>query len=157
MGLEGKQKKSAATKQNIPGTFATSTTGRSKSSQRTDQQNDAILKKYMSEEKSLEERMRDRRTNSIEEDRVSNSMSFIIVGCLWILGAVVLVFALSGVSSSLGLTGRRGRGWIVGLIYARYWIGPLIALFGVYKVVIGLMSMFRVLDIESQEQLPDRF
>ena len=68
---------SAAPKQKVPGTFASNPYARSKSAQRTNQQEEEILKKFMSEEKSLEERMRDRREDSIEEDRTSNSMSYI--------------------------------------------------------------------------------
>lgn len=44
------------------------------------EQEDAILKSYMSEEKSLEQRMNERRADSIEQDRVSNSFWYIFRG-----------------------------------------------------------------------------
>ena len=113
----------------------------------------------MSEDKSLEERMRDRRADSIEEDRVSNSFSFIIVGVLWLVGAVVVAFALFGASSVM--VGGRGRLRVISMLLvglrAQYWLPPLIGLVGLYKITIGVMSMFRVLDIESQEQLPEQW
>lgn len=145
--------------QKVPGTFASNPYARSKSAQRTNQQEEAILKKFMSEDKSLEERMRDRRADSIEEDRVSNSFSFIIVGVLWLVGAVVVAFALFGASSVM--VGGRGRLRVISMLLvglrAQYWLPPLIGLVGLYKITIGVMSMFRVLDIESQEQLPEQW
>lgn len=151
---------SAAPKQKVPGTFASNPYARSKSAQRTNQQEEEILKKFMSEEKSLEERMRDRREDSIEEDRTSNSMSYILVGVLWLAGAVVVGLALFGAAGSSGGYGfRRFRmiGWLLVGIGAQYWLPPMIGLVGLYKITIGVMSLFRVVDIESQEQLPEQW
>ena len=146
----------AATNHNVPGTFATSPNAKSKTAQRSDAEQDAILRKYMSEEHSLEDRMRQRRTSSIEEDRVSNAVSYIIFGAIWLVAAVVVGIALFATSRAMG-----GRVliilWVLTGIGAQYWLPPLIGLVGVYKITIGILTMFKVVDIESQQQLPDRF
>ncbi|QEG23311.1 hypothetical protein [Mariniblastus fucicola] len=138
----------------VPGTFARSAGAKSKSSQRTSAEEDAILRKFMSEESSLEDRMRDRRLNSIEEDRTSNSIRFIVVGCLWLVAAVIVGVALFKIGSFTRIP------LILAFVYGlggQYWLPPLMGVFGVYKFIIGVMSFTRVLDIESQEQLPTRW
>jgi len=156
--------------QNVPGTFVSSPYARSKRATQPaagrQQSEDAILKKYMSEDKSLEERMADRRQDSIDEDRTSNSLKFIIVGSLWIVGAVVVGAILWGMTEAprraAGFGGRRrgtGRA-IMALLYwsgGKYWAPPLLALYGIYKITIGIMSLAKKIDIESEEQLPTRF
>jgi len=149
-----------APKQNVPGTFATSPNARSKTAQRTDSEQDAILKKYMSEEKSLEDRMRERRESSIEEDRTANSIGYIFVGCIWIVVGVLIGIALWNAAGPV--TNGRARGllfffWFIYGLGGHYWIPPLLGVIGVYKIIIGLMSMFRVVDIESEERLPSNW
>lgn len=148
-----------AANQNVPGTFVTSPYAKSKTAQRSDAEQDAILKKYMSEESSLEDRMRDRRADSIEQDRTSNAVSYLIVGTLWIVAAVVIGIALF--ATSRAMAGGGGRVliilWVLTGIGAQYWLPPLVALVGVYKITIGIMALFGAVDIQSQEQLPERF
>ena len=108
----------------------------------------------MSEEKSLEDRMRERREGSIEEDRVSNSVNFIIIGVLWMaagIGIGVIFYWLATFSRIPILA------WVLFGIGAQYWLPPLFIVFGIYKIMIGVMSLFRVVDIESEEQLPSNW
>lgn len=141
---------------NVPGTFVRSRNAKGKSEQRTDAQEGAILKKFMSEEKSLEDRMRERRENSIEEDRTANAVRYMIVGACWLVGAVVLGFVLFATSSAFA-TGR-GRIRVIALLLVglggQYWLPPIVGLFGVYKITIGVLTLFRVVDIQSNKQLP---
>ncbi len=137
--------------QNVPGTFASSPYARSKSKQAPPEDQDAILKKYMSEEKSLEDRLRERRENSIETDRTSNSISFIIVGCIWIIAGILIGISMFWMASFTRIP--IFFAWIYGL-GGQYWLPPLLCLYGIYKIVIGVMSLMRFVDIQSEEQLP---
>jgi hypothetical protein len=141
--------------QNVPGTFVRSPYAKSNLASQPataqQQQEEAILKKYMSEEKSLEDRMRERREGSIEEDRVSNSVSFIFVGALWLAAAIGIGFAFYWLSSFSRIP---ILGWFLFGIGAQYWLAPLVGAFGIYKMVIGVLSLLRKVDIQSQEQLP---
>ncbi len=138
--------------ENVPGTFARSPNARSVVASLPatiqQQQEKAILKKFMSEEKSLEDRMRERRENSIEQNRISNSLHLIIVGAIWIAAAIVVGVMLLRLSSFM-------RAPII--FGAQYWLPPPLGLIGVYKIVIGIMSLFRVVDIEGEEQLPSNW
>lgn len=119
----------------------------------------------MSEERSLEERMQDRRQDSIEEDRTSNSLKSLIIGGLWIGAAVligVILWSMSAPTSGrVGIGRRRGIGrGIIALLYwtgGKFWAPPLIALIGIYYIVIGILSFARVVDIEDREQLPTQW
>jgi hypothetical protein len=144
--------------QNVPGTFVRSPYAKSSLASQPatvqQQQEEAILKKFMSEEKSLEDRMRERREGSIEEDRVSNSVNFIIIGVLWMaagIGIGVIFYWLATFSRIPILA------WVLFGIGAQYWLPPLFIVFGIYKIMIGVMSLFRVVDIESEEQLPSNW
>lgn len=142
---------------NVPGTFVKSPYARSKTAQAPPQDQDAILKSYMSEEKSLEDRMRERREGSIEEDRTSNSIRFIFVGCLWIVAAIVAALIFLNVINTESIGVIVFVKWLLMGLGAQYWLPTLMAVFGAYKIVVGVMSMLRVVDIQSEEQLPSNW
>ncbi len=155
LNLDAAKRKAAAGKKDLPGTFAHSPYAKSKTASlppsARQQQEEAVLKKYMSEEKSLEDRMRDRRESSIEEDRVSNGFRYIVIGCIWIAVAIavgVLLFSI------LHFHFLPIVAWALIGLGAQYWLPPLLGVVGIYKIVIGVLCLCRVIDIESQEQLP---
>ncbi len=117
---------------------------------------DALLNKF-STGSNLEERMAQRQRDTIESDRTSNGITFILKGIGCFLLAAFVFWVLTAVGAGGGPIRVRG---ILGILIllkflmAQYWLPPLIILYGLYGIYIGIMSLMKKVDIVTQDQLP---
>ncbi len=122
-----------------------------------EEREEALLKKYSSGS-NLQERMAQRERDTIEADRTSNSIVFILkgVGCFLLAGFVFWVLTATGVGDGVGRRGRRvlAIALLLRVVMAEYWLPPLIVLYGLYLIYLGIMSLMRKVDIVDQDQLP---
>ena len=103
---------------------------------------------------SLEERMAARRKDSIETHRYTNGIKFMALGGFLLVVALVCTILLWGWEQGGGiLVILLPLYWIGG----KYWFGPLVALVGFCFIYIGFGSMVKLVDIDSEAQLPDQF
>ncbi len=116
---------------------------------------DALLKKY-STGSNLEERMAQRQRDTIESERTSNGILFILKGFGYFLLAAFVFWALSeiGAGRRIRLRGILAILFLLRFLMAQYWLPPLIVLYGIYVIYIGIMSLLKKVDIVTQDQLP---
>ena len=117
---------------------------------------DALLKKFSSGS-NIEERMEQRARDTIESDRTSNAITFILKGIGCFLLAAFVFWALSAVGAGGGPVRVRGIVaifFLLRFLMAQYWLPPLIVLYGIYLIFIGIMALMKKVDIVTQDQLP---
>ena len=101
----------------------------------------------------MEQRARD----TIESDRTSNAITFILKGIGCFLLAAFAFWALSAVGAGGGRIRVRGIVaifFLLRFLMAQYWLPPLIVLYGIYLIFIGIMALMKKVDIITQDQLP---
>ena len=104
----------------------------------------------------LQQRMKERQRSTIEEDRVSNGISYIIYGVGWFVAAALAFWILGAVDNHVdGLRGGRVMVVLLLLYYlnGQYWIPALIATIGLFNLAIGIGSLRGRVDI-VEEDLP---
>ena len=98
--------------------------------------------------------MNQRERDSIESDRVSNGLTFVIIGVLCVIGAVLLFVGLNYLANNGGRVPRIV--WLIVMLRGEYWLPPLLGLYGIYKAVIGIMALTNKIDIVEGDRLPLR-
>ena len=113
----------------------------------------ALLNKFIDpDKKSLEEKMSEMRDDRIEKRRVTNGAKYIFIGLILFAVGVFYHWLISGINTEGGFLPI----YLALLCYSgsRWWFPAILFLIGIYDVLIGVGSLFKVVDIDDEEALP---
>lgn len=112
---------------------------------------EALLNKFSSGS-SLEERMDQRARDTIESERTSNGLSYIAVGVALLVAAIPVWFGLNYLAQNGGRVPTVVA--LLVLLRGEWWVPPIMALIGLYKMLIGTLALMKKIDIVGHDQLP---
>ena len=109
---------------------------------------DKMIDPEAKQKKTLEERIRERRADSVEQMRVSHGINGIVLGTIGLLlaiGTFVMFFLYpkGGEATPIPVT-------ILHYIEAQWWLGVLFLVFAAYQLTMGIGSLTRMIDIEKE-------
>ncbi len=142
--------------QNLPLAFARPNTTNTKRKTETDEareaREDAILNEHMSHRSKRQVRRQQRYANAIEENRTFKSVVYVGCGVFAMIISIVLGFLLWSMPASPweNRSFRPSYRRILTILYftgGKYWAPPLLFLFGLGLVVLGVLSYTRKINL----------